>query len=78
MLSTKQSKTTKTNNWVHKDLSKSPKKKWFEQNTVPWTAQKNRTTKNWVEEDINKFPKKDPKETVKMSCLCKAGLFFLR
>ena len=58
MLSTKQSKTTKTNNWVDKDLSKSPKKKCFQQNTVPWTAQKNRTTKNWVEEDLNKFPRK--------------------
>ena len=47
--------------------------------------------KNWVEEDLSKFPikkrkkkererekKKDIKETVKMSCLCKPGLFFLR
>ena len=42
--------------------------------------------KNWVEEEMGKFPinkikkeiKKDTKETVKMSRLCKAGLFFLR
>ena len=56
--------------------------KRFEQNTVPWTAQKNRTSKNWVEEDLNKFQKEkekeDANETVKMSRLCKAGLFFLR
>ena len=58
ILSTKQSKTTKKNRWVDKDLTKRPKKKWFEQNTVPWTAQKNRTTNNWVEEELNKFPKK--------------------
>ena len=37
--------------------------------------------KNWVEEELSKFPMKkgkDTKETVKMSRLCKAGLFFLR
>ena len=43
--------------------------------------------KNWVEEDLSKCPIKkrkkkekrikDTKETVKMSRLCKAGLFFL-
>ena len=48
----------KKKNWVDKDLSKSPKKKCFEQNTVTWTAQKNGTTKKWVEEELNKFPKK--------------------
>ena len=52
-----------------------------------------RNTKNWVEEKLSKFPviqkekkkkkerkkkKKDTKEIVKMSRLCKAGLFFLR
>ena len=79
---------------MDKDLSKSPKKKCFEQNTEPWTAEKNRTTKHWVEEDLSKFPIKkqkpkeknnkknekeeDTKDTVKMSRLCKAGLFFLR
>ena len=47
---------TKKNSWVDKDLSESPKKKCFEQNTEPWTAEKNRTTKNWMEEDL-KFPK---------------------
>ena len=53
-------------------------------------AIKNRTTKNWVDEELSKFHmkkkrkkkkkkiKKDTKETVKMSRLCKAGLFFLR
>ena len=46
------------NNWLDKDLRKSPKKKCSVQNTVTWTAQKNRTTKNWVQEDLNKFPKK--------------------
>ena len=66
-------------NGVDKDLRKSHEKKCFEQNIVPWTAQKNRSTKNWVGEDLNKFhEKEDPKETVKMSCLCKSGLFFLR
>ena len=48
------------------------------------SARKNRTTQNWVEEDLSKFAikqnemKKDTKKTVKISCLCKAGLFFLR
>ena len=56
ILSTKQSKTTNNNSWIGKDESAT--KKCFEQNTVPWNAQKNRTTKNWVEEDLNKFPEK--------------------
>ena len=56
------------NNWVDKDLSKSLKKKCFEQNTVTGIAQKNRTTKNWVEEDLNKFPKK--KKTLKRQSKC--------
>ena len=54
--------------WVDFYTSKQSPKKWFEQNTVPWTAQKNRTTKNWVEEDLNKFPKKDHKVFVKQVC----------
>ena len=48
-------------------------------------AKKNKTTGNWKEEELSKFPiknknnnEKDTKETVKMSRLCKAGLFFLR
>ena len=49
-------------------------------------AKKNKTNENWKEEELSKFPiikkkkkkKKDTKETVKMSRLCKAGLFFLR
>ena len=52
------STTSKKYSCVDKDQSKSPKKKYFEQNAVPATAQKNRTTKNWVEEDLNKSPKK--------------------
>ena len=47
-------------------------------------AKKNKTTENWMEEELGKFHikiiikiyiKKDTKETVKMSRLCKAGLF---
>ena len=72
--------------WVDKDLTKSPKKKCFEENRAVQNAIKNRTTKNWVEEELSKFPmekkekkrKKDNKKTVKISRLCKAGLFFLR
>ena len=75
------------NSGVEKDLTKSPKKKCFEENGAVQNPKKNRTTKNWVEEKLSKFPikkekekkrKKDTKETVKMSRLCKAGLFFLR
>ena len=56
--SIKKSDATKKNSWVDKDLRKSPReKKCFDQNTVPWNAQKNRTTNTWVEEDISKFPK---------------------
>ena len=77
------------NSWVDKDLTKSPKK-CFEENAAVQNTIKNRTTKNQVEEELSKFPKKkkkkkkkrkkkrDSKKTVKMSCLCKAGLFFLR
>ena len=81
----KGAKPTKKNSWVDKDLTKSPKKKCFEKNGDVWNAIRDTTTKNWVEEkDLNKFPiqkrkrKTDTKETVKMSRLCKAGLFFLR
>ena len=67
------------NSWVDKDLRKSPKNKCFKENRAVWNAKKNRTTKTWVEEDLSKFSKKeDTKKTVKMSRLCKAGLFFLR
>ena len=77
------------NSWVDKDLTKRPKKKCFEENGVLSNVKKHRTTKNWVEEELSKFPiikkikkkkrrKKDTKKTVKMSRLCKAGLFFLR
>ena len=44
-------------------------------------AKKNKTTKNWMVEELSKLPMKkgkDTKETVRMSRLCKAGLFFLR
>ena len=44
------------NSWVDKDLTKSPKKKFFEENGAVQNAEKNRTTKNWVEEDLSKFP----------------------
>ena len=67
--------------WVDKDLRKSNKKKCFEENRAVQNAKKNRTTKNWVEEELSKLPMKkgkDTKETVRMSRLCKAGLFFLR
>ena len=72
------------NSWVDKDLRKSPKKKSFEENRSVQNAKKNRTTKNWVEEELSKFPmererkKKRKKKRVKISRLCKAGLFFLR
>ena len=80
------SKTTKKNSWVDKDLTKSPKKKCFEENGAVQNAKKNRTTKNWVEEELSKFPiqktkqknKTKTKESVKMSRLCKADVFFLR
>ena len=69
---------------MDKDLTKSPKKKCFEENGAVYNARKSRTTQNWVEEELSKFSvkkiemKKDTKKTVKMSRLCKAGLFFLR
>ena len=77
------------NSWVDKDLRKSPTKKCFEENGAVQNAKKNRTIKNWVEEELSKFPVKQKekgkktkktttKEIVKMSRLCKAGLFFLR
>ena len=72
----------------------SPKKKCSEENGAVENAIKNRTTKNWVEarrpkqipyekkkkkkDKQTKQKQKDTKVTVKMSRLCKAGLFFLR
>ena len=70
-------KTTKKNSRVGKDLTKSPKKKCFEENGAVQNAKKNRTTKNWVEEQFSKFPiqkkkkKKDPKKkTLKRLSKC--------
>ena len=37
------------NSGVEKDLTKSPKKKCFEENGAVQNAIKNRTTKNWVQ-----------------------------
>ena len=59
------SKTTKNNSWEDKDLTKSPKKKCFEENRAARNAKKNRTTKNWVEEDLSKFPKRKKKKKKK-------------
>ena len=71
------SKTTKNNSWEDKDLTKSPKKKCFEENRAARNAKKNRTTKNWVEEDLSKFPKrkkkKKKKKTLKRQSKC--GVF---
>ena len=55
ILSSKRSKTNKKNSWVDKDLTISPKKKYFEENGAVQNAIKNRTTKNWAE-DLRKFP----------------------
>ena len=71
------------NSWVDKDRTNSNKKKCFEGNGAVQNAKKNRTTKNWVKEELSKLHYKKiqttaTKETVKMSRLWKAGLFFLR
>ena len=51
---------------MDKDLTKSPKKKFFEENGAVENAKQNRTTKNWVEEELSKFPiKKNEKEKKK-------------
>ena len=47
------------NSWVDKDLTKSPKKKCFQDNGAVQNAINNRTTKNSVEEDFSKFPIKN-------------------
>ena len=57
--SSKRSKTSKKNSWVDKDLTKSLKKKYFEENGAVQNAIKNRITKNWVEEELSKFPMKN-------------------
>ena len=44
------------NSWVDKDLTKSPKKKFFEENGAVQNAKQNTTTKNCVEEELSKFP----------------------
>ena len=69
------SKTTKNNSWEDKDLTKSPKKKCFEENRAVRNAKKNRTTKNWVEENLSKIPlkKKYQKKTLKRQSKC--GVF---
>ena len=59
ILSSKNNKTTKKNSWVNKDLTKSPKKKRFEQNGAIQSAIKNRTTTNWMEEELSKYLTKD-------------------
>ena len=53
------SKTTKKNSWVDKDLTKSPKKKCFEENGAEKNAIKRRTTKNWAQEELSKLPMKN-------------------
>ena len=63
--SSKRSKTTKKNSWVAKDLTKSPKKKYFEENGAVQNAVKNRTTKNWVEEELSKLSMKKKKKKKK-------------
>ena len=55
ILSSKRSKTTEKNNWADKDLTKSPKKKCFEENGAVYNAIKKRITKNWVGEDLSKL-----------------------
>ena len=59
VLSSKRSKTTKTNCWVDKDLTKSHKKKGFEENGAVQNAVKNRTNKIWVEVELSKLPMKN-------------------
>ncbi len=54
ILSSKRSTTTK-NSWVDKNLTKSPKKKCFEENGAVYNAIKKRITKNWVGEDLSKL-----------------------
>ena len=60
------SKTTKNNSWVDKDLTKSAKKKCFEENGAVEITIKNRTTKNWMEEDLSKFPMQKNKKQKKL------------
>ncbi len=67
ILSSKRSKTTKKNSQVDKDLTKSPKKKCFEENGAVQNAIKNRTTKNWVEEELSKT---EIKRTLKRQSKC--------
>jgi len=55
-LSTKMGEATKKNSWVDKDLTKSPKKKCFQENRAILNAKKNTTTNTWVQEDLSKFP----------------------
>ena len=43
---------------VGKDLTKSPRRKCFEENGDVYNAVRNRTTKNWVEEELSEFPMK--------------------
>ena len=56
-LSTKKGEATKKNSWVDKDLTKSPKKKCFQENRAIWNAKKNTATNTRVEEELSKFPK---------------------
>ncbi len=53
------------NSGVEKDLTKSPKKKCFEENGAVQNAIKNRTTKNWMQEDLSKFPMRQRPTTTK-------------
>ena len=65
----RRSATTKKNSCVEKDLSKSIKKKCFEDNGAVQNAKKNRTNNNWLEEDLGKFPKKE--KTLKGQSKCR-------
>ena len=89
ILRTKKSKTTKTKSWVDEGLTKSPKKKRFEEKGTVRNTEKSRTTKKrWVEEDLSKIPKNDYAEKKKkksqtVTSLCshvfvKQVCFFLR
>ena len=53
------------NSGVEKDLTKSPKKKCFEENGAVQNAIKNRTTKNWMQENLSKFPMRQRPTTTK-------------
>ncbi len=58
-------KGAKPLSWVDKDLTKTLKKKSFEENGALQSDLKNRTTKNWVEKDLSKFPIRKREKEIK-------------